>query len=97
MGNQVYSRNEFIIIRVKKGFVIINKKKHFKDGHTHIKSFGTAKYLIDRAIKKQAPNHLSKRMLVSLIRITDDDEFRNKVQALLDNKNNRKQQYRRSA
>ncbi len=97
MGTQVYSKAEYIIIKVSNCFIIINRKKGFASGHSHIKSFSTAKYLIDLAIHKSIPNHLSQYLLISLSRISEDREYQAKIEALLKNKGNRKQRYRRSA
>ncbi len=97
MGNQVYSRNEFMIISVSRGFIIINRIKGFKTGHTHLKNFKTAKYLIDLAIHKKVPNHLSPYLLTSLGRITGDEVYKEKVLSLRDTKNDKKQRYRQSA
>ena len=98
MGNQVYSKNEYMIIKVSKGFVIINRTKKFEDGHTHLRSFKTAKFLIDLAIHKNMPHHLSPYLLTSLSRITADENYKQKVLALVESKDNRKKQrYKQSA
>ncbi len=92
MGNQVYSHAGYLIIKVSNsGFVVLNKRKDFKNGHTHIRSFKTAKYLIDLASRKTLPHHLSPYLLVSLMRITEDDMFKRKVEQLLFAKNDRRQ------
>ncbi len=97
MGIQVYSKAEFIIIRVSRGFIIINRKKGFKTGHTHIKNFDTAKYLIDLVIHQSIPHHLPPYLLISLAKISDNEVYGEKVRALAEAKNNRKQRYYRSA
>lgn len=93
MGNQVYCRNEYIIIRIGDEYVVYNKRKEFSNGHSHIKNFKTAKYLIDMAISKRIPNHLSCYLLTSLIRISDDLKYQIKIQELIDVKKNKKQKY----
>lgn len=93
MGNQIYSKNEFIIIKVGNEYVVINRNKDFKNGHSHIKNFNTAKYIIDMVIHKRIPNHLPIYLLISLLRISDDDDYKTKIQDLIDVKNNRNQKY----
>lgn len=98
MGNQVYSKSEYLIIQVSKGFIIVNRRKKFLEGHTHIKTFNTAKYLIDLAIHNSMPYHLSPYLLTSLTRITEDESYKQKIIALITNKKNRGlRRYRRSA
>ncbi len=98
MGNQVYSKSEYLIIQVSKGFIIVNRRKKFLEGHTHIKTFNTAKYLIDLAIHNSMPYHLSPYLLTSLTRITENESYKQKILALITNKKNRGlRRYRRSA
>ena len=98
MGNQVYSKSEYLIIQVSKGFIIINRRKKFLEGHTHIKNFNTAKYLVDLAIHNSMPYNLSLYLLTSLTRITEDDTYKQKIRDLIANKKNRGlRRYRRSA
>ena len=98
MGNQVYSKNEYIIIRMNRGFIVINKRKPFAEGHTHIKTFKTAKYLVDLAIHNSMPYNLSLYLLMSLTRISDNETYKRKIFDLIANKRNRGlRRYRRSA
>lgn len=91
--NQIYSKENFVIIRADAEFIVINKDKQFKDGHTHIRNFKTAKYLIDMVIHKRIPYHLPMYLLVSLRRLSADDIYTQKLQRLIAIKENRKQQY----
>ena len=94
----MYSKNEYIIIQVSKGFIIVNRRKRFIEGHTHIKTFKTAKYLIDLAIHNSMPYNLSPYLLTSLTRISENETYRRKIQDLISNKRNRGlRRYRRSA
>ncbi len=98
MGNQVYARNEFIIIKMTRGFIVINKRKAFAEGHTHIKTFKTAKYLVDLAIHNSMPYNLSLYLLTSLTRISENETYQRKIFDLIANKRNRGlRRYRRSA
>ena len=81
--NQIYSKESFVIIRADAEFIVINKDKQFKDGHTHIRNFKTAKYLIDMVIHKRIPYHLPIYLLVSLRRLSADDNYIQKLQRLI--------------
>ncbi len=98
MGNQVYSKSEYIIIQVSRGFIIINRRKKFFEGHTHIKTFKTAKYLVDLALHNSMPYNLSPYLLTSLTRITENETYKQKILGLIANKKNRGlRRYRRTA
>lgn len=90
--NQIYSKKGFIVFRVSDGFIVHNVKKEFKEGHTHIMNYNTAKHMIDLVSHKSIPHHLSKYLLTSLIRLSDDEEYQRKVEMLLMNKK-KKQTY----
>ena len=52
-AEKIYERKEYIILRVKKGYVVYNTKKRFENGHTHLQSFEMSKTLIDNMYKKK--------------------------------------------
>ena len=91
--NQIYSKDNFVIIRADAEYIVINKSKQFAEGHTHIRHFKTAKYLIDMVIHGRIPYHLPIYLLVSLRRLSADDNYIQKLQRLITIKENRKQQY----
>lgn len=97
MGNQIYSKNEFTVYRAGTSYVVLNRKKLFKEGHTHLNSFNSAKYIIELAISQRLPNHLSTYLLTSLWRISDDDRYRDRIACLIDNKLDRRQKYTNTA
>ena len=41
-AEKIYEREGYIILRVKRGYIVYNTKKNFKNGHTHIQSFSKA-------------------------------------------------------
>ena len=72
----IYRRGDYIIIKTKKkSYIVINKKKSFKQGHTHTKDFKYSKSLIDLAIRKKLPRKANKKVITSLIRISDDKNY----------------------
>ena len=93
MGTQVYAKKNFSIIDMDEGYIVINKNKKFKSGHTHVRNFKTAKYLVDMVLHKRMPNHLPVYLLVSLKRISDDEAYIRKIAGLIENKKNRRMLY----
>lgn len=81
--NQVYSKHSYNIYKVSNGYIVHNTAKEFQNGHTHLNSFKSAKYLIDLALHKSIPYHLDRYRLVSLSRITDDEKYKDKILELL--------------
>ena len=60
---------------------VYNTNKDFSIGHTHINNFSTAKYIAYLALYKRLPkkNHLSIYLIDSVIRISDDLSYINKM------------------
>lgn len=83
MYNKIYERNEFIIFQVKNGYIAYNTKKLFKEGHTHLKSFRTAKTAIDLVIRKKVPRSTDIYYLRSLIRLSEDEIYIRKINELI--------------
>ena len=83
-AKKIYQRKEFTIYKVKKGYIIHNTKKKFKDGHTHIRTFCKAKSLIDLAVRKKLPNTPKDWEIESLIRIVKDEDYKEKLRSLLE-------------
>lgn len=79
---RVYKKAYFNIYSNEVGYIIHNTRKEFHYGHTHIKEFSTAKYLVDLALHKSLPNRNLKYFIESLIRITDDEEYKKKLMYL---------------
>lgn len=91
--NLVYTDGNFNIYEIfagrgkgRKEFILHNTAKRFPEGHSHLKSFKTAKYLIKLCRHKSLPRHLSNYLLISLYRISDDEQYRARLKALADNK-----------
>lgn len=93
MNNVIFKKKNYVIIRVRNGFIVYNLDKPFEEGHTHLTSFGSAKYLINLALRRSIPYHLDKYRLTSLVRISDDLCYQEKVQELISNKKQKLQYY----
>ena len=91
--NQIYAKENFIIVSMDNEYIVINKNKKFKAGHTHIKNFKTAKYLIDMVIHKRIPYHLPIYLLISLRRLSDDELYTYKINGLIENKLDKDRRY----
>lgn len=83
MSRKIYQRKEYSIYRVQYGFIIHNTKKRFQEGHTHVYNFHKAKSLIDLAINKKVPQKSNKWEMESLIRISKDVEYIEKLKRIL--------------
>lgn len=91
---QIYTKGNYIIFRAQDQYILQNIAM---DGfaHTHIEHFNTAKYLIDLSVHKRIPRHLSRYLLVSLLRINDDEEYLRHIKELLDNKQSKDRYHNR--
>lgn len=88
--NRVYRKRNYNLYQFGKEYIIHNTRKEFKDGHTHINEFKTAIFLIDLSIHKSVPKHLCNYFLESLIRISDDEKYKKKLNMLLEQRNHKK-------
>jgi hypothetical protein len=93
MGTQIYAKKNFIIIDMDEGYIVVNKDKEFKQGHTHITNFKTAKYLIDMVTHSRIPYHLPVYLLVSLQRLSTDERYKEKIEELIVNKKDKENKY----
>lgn len=85
MSGKIFQRKEYSIYRCSDGFVVHNTNKKFENGHTHVNNFYKAKILVIMAIKREIDDKLSKRDIESLIRLTNDNRYRNKLLDKLEN------------
>lgn len=86
MFNKIYEKKEFMIFQVKEGYVVYNTKKSFQEGHTHLKHFEAAKTAIDLVLNKKIPRSTQGYYLTSLIRLSEDDWYINKIYELLESR-----------
>lgn len=86
MNKIIYKRKEYVIYDAKCGYVAHNTRKEFKDGHSHFDSLETAKMVIDWCVNKMVPPNTSRYMIISLIRLTRNYKYKNRLQNALYNK-----------
>ncbi|HBF0312723.1 hypothetical protein KWW45_11325 [Clostridioides difficile] len=86
-SNKIYERKEYIIIKVRNGYIVYNTNKIFEEGHTHLKCYNAAKTAIDLAIKKKIPRSHSLYFLTSLIRISNDINYIKNINTIINTRN----------
>lgn len=93
---RVYKLKYFNMYSNKKGeFIVHNTHKKFKNGHTHLNNYNTAKYIIQLAIHKSIPHTKSIYLIDSLIRVSNDSGYINnlrkiKLDIITEKENNRR-------
>lgn len=91
--NKIYERGKFIILEGTDHYVVINKHKEFRNGHTHITNYNTALWLIKLSEHKSLPHHISPYLLESLIRINEDETYVRHLQELQQAKKSKRKDY----
>lgn len=81
--NVIYRKKNYNIYRVGNGYIVHNINKPFKTGHTHISNYNTAKTILNFSFHKSVPHHLNKYLLQSIIRISTDISYIDKIRDLL--------------
>ena len=89
VAEKIYERKEYIILRVKKGYIVYNTKKNFENGHTHLQSFEMSKTLIDNIIRKKRPKTNNTYLIESHIRVTKDSKYKQILEEMLEAKKNK--------
>ena len=82
---KIYEDKNFIILKKynREAYILHNKKKPFKTGHTHINNYNTVRWLIKLYTKRIVPYNLkSKYLLDSLIRISNDTKYTEQLKTL---------------
>ncbi|MCC3868956.1 hypothetical protein [Terrisporobacter mayombei] len=85
-AEKVYERKEYIILKVKKGYIVYNTKKVFENGHTHLQSFEMSKTIIDNSIRKKRPKTNNIYLIESHIRVTNDSKYKKTLEELIEAK-----------
>lgn len=84
---KVFEDRNFIILsgscKRSSSYILFNKNKLFKEGHTHLNNYKTAIWLSKLCTSKKLPLNLSSDYLLeSLMRISDDESYTNKISEL---------------
>lgn len=89
MYDKIFEKKEFIIFKVKEGYIAYNTKKDFEEGHTHLKHFNAAKKAIELVISKKIPRSTNVYYLTSLVRLTNDKTYEKKISELIETRKNK--------
>lgn len=81
-ARRIFQRKEYSIYKVSDGYIVHNTNKEFRIGHTHVRSFKKAKSIVDLCVRKKLPNTLRKWEIESLMRVTNNNTYRNKLRNL---------------
>lgn len=92
--NTIYKKKNFKIYDAGREFIIHNTNLDFHNHHTHINNFHTCKFIIDLCIHKTVPNHLSNYLLESIIRLSNDNLYKRKIEEKI-KENDKKRKIRR--
>ena len=85
-AEKIYERKEYIILKVKRGYIVYNTKKEFEYGHTHLQSFEMSKTIIDNSIRKKRPKTNNIYLIESHIRVTNDSKYKQVLEELIEAK-----------
>lgn len=84
MANQIYQEGSFKIYKAGNNFIVHNSSYKFKEKHSHVRNFKVAKSLIYFAKEHIIPRTYSAYLLTSLTRISDDEEYIQHIEELID-------------
>lgn len=82
----VYTKKNFKVFYSKehKNYIVYNMKKPFQEGHTHLQKYEQTQYAIDCVLKNKIPKKTNKYFLVSLLRLTKDKKYMERLQRIID-------------
>ena len=81
MSRVVQEKYPFIIMYSSKEdkYIVYNQKKEFNQGHTPVRTLKQAQYMCDCVRKNKVPNNVNKYFIISLIRISTDRKYIEKL------------------
>ena len=88
----VYKYKYMAVFRKQKKIIIRNMRQEFKY-HTHVESIGVAKTICKNVVDKKFPKTRNHWLLISHIRVSDDPNYTNKIEELLDVRRNKGKKY----
>jgi hypothetical protein len=78
------------------GFIVVNldkvEKYGFDKAHTHIKSKKIARTIKDNILNNRFPKTRNEYLLISHIRVSDDKEYVDKIEHLINTRKNKKKE-----
>lgn len=89
---KLLSKGDYDIYQVDDGYVVHNRRME-GFAHSHIKNYKTATWIVDLSIKHKLPQNLPKYLVISLLRINDNEKYLININALLEKRNRKKIYY----
>lgn len=83
-SRKIFQRKEYSIYKASGGYIIHNTNGDFRGHHTHVRTFSKAKSIVDLCIRKKLPNTPRKWEIESLMRLTRNNAYYNKLRDLLE-------------
>nr|DAL92496.1 MAG TPA: hypothetical protein [Caudoviricetes sp.] len=83
-SRKIFQRKEYSIYKASGGYIIHNTNGDFRNHHTHVRTFSKAKSIVDLCIRKKLPNTPRKWEIESLMRLTRNNAYYNKLRDLLE-------------
>ena len=81
---KIFQRKEYSIYKASGGYIVHNTNGDFRNHHTHVRTFSKAKSIVDLCIRKKLPNTPRKWEIESLMRLTRNNAYYNKLRDLLE-------------
>lgn len=80
------------IFETDDGYIVQNTKM---DGfaHSHIKNLNSARWICELSLTKRLPHDMPRYLIISLLRVNDDEVYCKKIEDLLHSKNHKKDMY----
>lgn len=84
MGRQIYQASGFKVYRAGNDYIVHHAKYEFDEKHSHLKTLNLAKQVIHYLKSRTVPRTQSDYVLVSLLRLSDDDHYKSQIGQLME-------------
>lgn len=93
---KIHEQHDYAIFSTDDGYLVQNM---MMEGfvHSHINNYRTCLWIIDLLEHKKCPYDIPKYLLISLIRLTDDERYLDNLNCLLKNKSHKQRYYNKNA
>ncbi len=81
--DKILQKKGFYILKAGNCYIVVNSNKEFENGHTHLRSYKSAVACIDFVLKGKIPKRCDFYYLTSLIRVSDDLNYIEKIEELI--------------
>lgn len=89
----LYEKENFIIFKSENDGYIIQNLDIDNFAHSHIENYKTCQWMIELSLKKKCPYDIPKYLVISLIRLNNDEEYLRKLNEILNKKNKKKEKF----